>query len=113
MVSGRQVPSPGPSALPILSASPVDLTAHSPTVAAAVLGAEVSHLFWESLGRSFLKAPSDVPSCPPGKGMDDVTASEVHDLLLCPVEEEVTLGQTVALPARSMGGGRGGDGTCV
>lgn len=36
--------------------------------------------------------------------MDDVTASEGHDLLLCLVEEEGTLGQTVALPARNMGG---------
>lgn len=65
---------PLPLCHPHLVSFAVGLTPHNPTVAAAVLGAEVSHLFWESLKRSFLETPSDVPSCPTGKGMDAVTA---------------------------------------
>ena len=60
-----------------------------PKVAAVVLEADMSHLFWGSLSKPFPKAPEGVPSCSTGRGM----GAGGHDLLLCLKEEEGTLDQ--------------------
>lgn len=58
-----------------------------PKVAAVVLEADTSHLFWGSLSKPFPKAPRRRPL------MFHWQGDGGHDLLLCLKEEEGTLDQ--------------------